>query len=162
MQKYMPVKFALLLTLGVMTAGGALGGKDGQDISSRGTMHIKSHHSVEKTVERAKRILEHHEFRVFGIIDHSENATGAGLSLSPTKLLVFGNPKVGTALMEKNRLIGLDLPMKLLVWEDKSSVVWISYTTPDFLQQRHDLNEQRALFAKMRSVMQDISREAAR
>lgn len=129
---------------------------------SNGTRHLKSHHSVEKTIERAKRILEHNEFRVFGVIDHGDNAKQAGLDLKPTRLLVFGNPKGGTALMKENRLIALDLPMKLLIWEDKNGVVWISYNDPDFLKKRHGLYPQRALFNKMRGILEDISVEAGR
>lgn len=161
MQKYAPAKFALLLLLAALAASN-MSADSRKKPASQGTMHIKSHHSVDSTVERAKRILEYHKFRVFGIIDHADNAKGAGLTLLPTKLLVFGNPKVGTVLMQKNRLIGLDLPLKLLVWEDSSGVVWISYTTPDFLEKRHTKNgKQRVLFKKMRTVLRDISREAA-
>lgn len=129
--------------------------------SSKGVLHSKSHYSVERTVERAKRILEHHGFRVFGVIDHQANAQQRDLSLPPTRLLVFGQIESGTALMNKNRLIGIDLPLKLLVWQDDKRMVWISYNEPEFLQKRHGLSAHYKIFQKLQSILQDISAEAA-
>jgi len=130
-------------------------------MASEGVLHTKSHYSVERTVERAKRILEHHGFRVFGVIDHQDNAQQKNLSLPPTQLLVFGQVEAGTALMNQNRLIGIDLPLKLLVWQDDKRIVWISYSEPNFLQKRHAMESQSFIFDKMRGVLQDISSEAA-
>ncbi len=161
MQKYAPAKLAWLFLLAALASDGLADAI--KKPASQGTMHIKSRHSVDTTAERAKRILEHHEFRVFGVIDHADNAKGVAMALPPTKLLVFGNPKVGTVLLRKNRLIGLDLPLKLLIWEDKSGLVWISYTAPSFLEKRHTKDgKHRALFERMRAVLRDISQEAAR
>ena len=124
--------------------------------------HVKSRHAVEITVERAKRMLEHHGFRVFGVIDHADNAKQAGLELPPTQLLVFGNPKGGTPLMRANRLIGVDLPMKLLVWEDGNGSVWISYNEAAYLQKRHHLDDRAKQFAQIARLLEDVSRATAK
>ena len=130
--------------------------------TSDGMRHVKSRHAVDVTVERAKRMLEHHGFRVFGVIDHADNAKQADLELPPTRLLVFGNPKGGTPLMRANRLIGIDLPMKLLVWEDGNGVVWISYNEAAYLQRRHHLNGQAQRFARIAQLLEDVSRATAK
>ena len=130
--------------------------------TSDGMRHVKSRHAVDVTVERAKRMLEHHGFRVFGVIDHADNAKQADLELPPTQLLVFGNPKGGTPLMRANRLIGIDLPMKLLVWEDGNGVVWISYNEAAYLQRRHHLDGQAQRFARIAQLLEDVSRATAK
>jgi len=128
---------------------------------SDGMHHVKSRHNIADTVERAKRMLEHQRFRVFGVIDHADNARKAGLELPPTQLLVFGNPEGGTPLMRANRLIGIDLPLKLLVWEDAAGVVWISYTDAAFLQKRHRLDGEKQAFGNMARLLEDLGRAAA-
>ena len=130
--------------------------------TSDGMRHVKSRHAVDVTVERAKRMLEHHGFRVFGVIDHADNAKQADLELPPTRLLVFGNPKGGTPLMRANRLIGVDLPMKLLVWEDGNGVVWISYNEAAYLQKRHRLDGHAKRFAQIAQLLEDVSRATAK
>lgn len=128
---------------------------------SDGMHHVKSRHNIADTVERAKRMLEHQGLRVFGVIDHADNARKAGLELPPTQLLVFGNPEGGTPLMRANRLIGIDLPLKLLVWEDAAGVVWISYNDAAFLQKRHRLDGQKQAFGNMARLLKDLGRASA-
>lgn len=141
-----------------LLAGAVAGGTPTSD----GMRHVKSRHAVEITVERAKRMLEHHGLRVFGVIDHAANAKQAGLELPPTQLLVFGNPKGGTPLMRANRLIAADLPMKLLVWEDADGVVWISYNEAAYLQKRHHLDDHAKQFAQIARLLEDASRATAK
>src|SRR5216684_7926474 len=76
---------------------------------------------------------------VFARIDHAAGATGAGLSLQPTEVLIFGNAKAGTPLMQSVQTIGIDLPLKAMVWQDASGVTWLSYNDPAWLAQRHGL-----------------------
>ncbi len=128
---------------------------------SDGLHHVKSRHNIADTVERAKRMLEHQGFRVFGVIDHADNASKAGLELPPTQLLVFGNPASGTPLMQANRLIAIDLPLKLLVWEDADGVVWISYNDAAFLQKRHHLGGHKQPFGNMARLLKDLGRASA-
>lgn len=133
-----------------------------EDPYSEGMHHVKSTHNIDLTVERAKRIIEHQELRVFGVIDHTANAKTVGLTLAPTRLLVFGNPVVGTELISANPLIGLDLPLKLLIWEDQAGIVWISYSTAAYLQKRHQLMEYTKYFMKMETLLEDLAKTIAR
>ena len=131
-------------------------------IESEHTLHIKSKHSVELTIERAKRIAEHSELKVFGVIDHAQNAADAGMELLPTQLIVFGNLAVDTELIQANPLIGLDLPLKLLVWEDQNGVVWISYSSAEAMQKRHNLSEHTKQFQDTEALLKDLAQAAGR
>jgi uncharacterized protein (DUF302 family) len=100
---------------------------------------IPSNHSVDETVERLKSILESKRITLFALIDHSGEAEKVGMKMRPTKLLIFGSPKAGTPLMLAVPSIAIDLPLKILVWEDAQGKVWLSYNSPDYLKQRHGL-----------------------
>jgi uncharacterized protein (DUF302 family) len=99
-----------------------------------------SHHSVEETVQGLKRILQSKGVTLFAIIDHSGEAEKVGMKMRPTKLLIFGSPKAGTPLMLAAPSIAIDLPLKILVWEDAQGKVWVSYNSPAYLQQRHGIS----------------------
>jgi uncharacterized protein (DUF302 family) len=94
---------------------------------------------VEDTVAKLERILEAKGVKLFSVIDHSGEAEKAGLRMPATKLLIFGNPKAGTPLMIAAPEIALDLPLKILVWENAQGEVSVSYNSPAWLQQRHSL-----------------------
>jgi uncharacterized protein (DUF302 family) len=104
-----------------------------------GLLSIRSQHSVDDTVNRLKQMLEAKTVRIFAVIDHSGEAEKIGLHMPNTKLIIFGNPKAGTPLMLAAPLIAIDLPLKILVWEDADARVWITYNDPDFLSNRHNL-----------------------
>src|SRR6201987_2363408 len=106
-----------------------------------GLVDLPSKHSVDETVEKLKGILQSKGITLFGLVDHSGEAAKAGLKMPPTKLLIFGNPKAGTPLMLAAPTAALDLPLKILVWEDKDRRVRISYNSPQFLKERHGLPE---------------------
>ena len=106
---------------------------------TEGIIDKPSNHSVDETVERLKNILLAKGVTLFALIDHSGEAEKVGMKMPPTKLLVFGSPKAGTPLMLAAPSIALDLPLKILVWEDLQAKVWISYNSPLYLQQRHGL-----------------------
>ncbi len=108
---------------------------------TRGIVDLSSNHSVETTVLKLKSILQAKGVTLFAVVDHSGEAEKVGIKMPPTKLLIFGNPKAGTPLMLAAPSIALDLPLKILVWEDKEGKVWISYNSPQFLKDRHDLPE---------------------
>jgi uncharacterized protein (DUF302 family) len=111
--------------------------------ADNGVVDLASSHSVDDTVERLKGILHAKGVKLFAVIDHSGEAEKAGLKMPPTKLLIFGNPKSGTPLMLASPSSALDLPLKVLVWEDvrEDAVrkVWISYNRPAYLAKRHGL-----------------------
>ena len=107
-------------------------------IDSRpGIVDIPSNHSVDQTVERLKGLLQAKGVTLFALVDHSGEAEKAGMKMSPTKLLVFGSPKAGTPIMLAAPSIAIDLPLKILIWEDVKGKVWISYNSPSYLQERH-------------------------
>lgn len=107
--------------------------------SENGIATIPSHQSVDRTVEKLEGILQAKGVKLFALIDHSGEAEKAGMQMRPTKLLIFGNPKAGTPLMIASPSIAIDLPLKILVWEDGGGKVWISYNTAAYLQTRHGL-----------------------
>jgi len=104
-----------------------------------GIVDIRSNHSVDETVDKLKAILHAKGVTLFALVDHSGEAEKVGMKLEPTKLLIFGSPKAGTPLMLAAPSIAIDLPLKLLVWEDAEARVWVSYNSPVYLQQRHNL-----------------------
>jgi uncharacterized protein (DUF302 family) len=104
-----------------------------------GIVDVPSNHSVDQTVERLKDILQAKGITLFALIDHSGEAEKVGMKMSPTKLLIFGNPKGGTPLMLAAPSVAIDLPLKILVWEDSQGKVWLSYNSPEYLQERHGL-----------------------
>jgi len=104
-----------------------------------GMLDKPSNHSVDQTVEKLKSILHAKGVTLFAFVDHSGEAEKAGMKMPPTKLLIFGSPKAGTPLMLAAPSIAIDLPLKILVWEDTTGKVWVSYNTPGYLEQRHSL-----------------------
>jgi uncharacterized protein (DUF302 family) len=110
--------------------------------TDNGIVNKPSNHSVEETVEKLKGILLAKGVMLFALIDHSGEAERAGMKMRPTKLLIFGNPKAGTPLMLASPSSAIDLPLKILVWEDADQNVWISYNSLAFLKERHGLPEE--------------------
>ncbi len=107
-----------------------------------GIVSIPSHHSVDETVQKLEGILQAKGVKLFAVVDHSGEAEKAGLHMNPTKLLIFGSPKAGTPLMLAAPGIALDLPLKILVWQDAEARVWVSYNSPAYLQARHGLPQE--------------------
>lgn len=110
-------------------------------VQPEGIVNLPTHSSVDKTIARLQALLQEKGIQVFALIDHSGEAKCAGIEMRPTKLLIFGNPKAGTPLMLAAPSIAIDLPLKLLVWEDADGQAWISYNAPAYLQHRHSLPE---------------------
>ncbi len=107
--------------------------------SNNGIVTIPSQHSVDETIVQLKSVLETRGVKLFAVIDHSGEAEKVGLQMPNTKLLIFGSPKGGTPLMLATPTIAIDLPLKILISEDVGSKVWVTYNSPEFLQQRHNL-----------------------
>jgi uncharacterized protein (DUF302 family) len=101
-----------------------------------------SHHSVDETVDRFKKLLEAKGVTLFALVDHSGEAEKAGMQMPATKLLIFGSPKAGTPVMLAAPGIALDLPLKVLVWESSEGKVWASYNSPAYLQQRYGVPQE--------------------
>jgi uncharacterized protein (DUF302 family) len=98
---------------------------------------VQSKHPVDETVHRVLSLLREKGIKVFAVVDHSGEAAAAGLTMPPTKLLIFGAPKAGTPLMQAAPSMAIDLPLKALVWDDGSGQTWIGWNTPEYLQHRH-------------------------
>lgn len=105
----------------------------------QGIIDVASRHSVDETVERLRGILAAKGVMIFALVDHSGEAAKVGMKMRPTKLLIFGSPKAGTPVMLAAPSIAIDLPLKILVWEDSSGKVWVSYNAPDYLRERHSV-----------------------
>jgi uncharacterized protein (DUF302 family) len=110
--------------------------------SEKGIVTIPSHQTVDRTVQKLEAILQAKGVKLFALVDHSGEAEKAGMQMRPTKLLIFGNPKAGTPLMLASPSIAIDLPLKVLVWEDGDGKAWISYNAPSYLQARHGVPEE--------------------
>jgi uncharacterized protein (DUF302 family) len=108
-------------------------------MSDDGLVTLASAHSISDTISRFEAALETHGVTVFATIDHAAGAAEAGMPLRPTTLLIFGNARAGTPLMQADQRIGLDLPLKALVWQDSEGKVWITYNEPAWLAARHSL-----------------------
>ena len=111
-------------------------------MSDNGILEIPSNHSVDETVERLKGILETKGVTLFALVDHSGEAAKAGMAMRPTKLLIFGSPKAGTPIMLAAPGIAIDLPLEILVWEDGAGRTWLSYNSPAYLMERHDVPDE--------------------
>jgi uncharacterized protein (DUF302 family) len=102
-------------------------------------IHLSSPRPVLETLARLETIVQEKGLRILARIDHSGDAARAGLSMPPTQLLIFGNAKSGTPLMVASPTAAIDLPLKVLVWQDGEEGVWLSYNSPEYLKQRHQL-----------------------
>jgi uncharacterized protein (DUF302 family) len=123
-----------------------------------GIISRASNHSVEETVEKLKNILLANGVTIFALVDHSGEAEKAGMRMRPTKLLIFGNPQGGTPLMLARPSVAIDLPLKILVWEDADGKCRLSYNAPAYLQQRHQLP---AEFASVLTSVETLAAKAA-
>jgi uncharacterized protein (DUF302 family) len=111
-------------------------------LPNNGLVHLKSNHSVEDTVTRLHAVLRMKNLPILAQIDHSGDASKAGLTMPSTKLLIFGNAKSGTPLMIAAPTIAIDLPLKTLIWEDTDGIVWLSYNSPEYLKDRHGISDE--------------------
>jgi len=100
---------------------------------SAGLIDVSSNHSVDETIANLTRMLNAKGIKLFALVDHSGEAEKAGMKMLPTKLLIFGNPKAGTPLMQASPSIAIDLPLKILVRKDAGGKVWITYNSPAYL-----------------------------
>jgi len=110
-------------------------------VHPEGIVSLPTHFSVDEAIARLEALLHEKGVQIFALVDHSGEAKRAGIEMRPTKLLMFGNPKAGTPLMLAAPSIAIDLPLKLLVWEDAGGQASISYNPPAYLQRRHSLPE---------------------
>lgn len=125
-----------------------------------GLVSLASRFSVEETAERFAAAVEKAGLKIFARIDHAAGAAGVGMSLRPTRLILFGSPKVGTALMSSDQRAGIDLPLKALAWEDAQGRVWLSYNSPDYLLGRFGIRDREAVKEKIGGALTGFSKAA--
>jgi uncharacterized protein (DUF302 family) len=106
-----------------------------------GLLQVASPYTVKETLRRLESVLAERGVRLFALIDHSGEAEKIGMKMRPTKLVIFGSPKGGTPVMVAAPTLAIDLPLKALIWEDEGGKVWVSYNSPEYLQQRHGVPE---------------------
>lgn len=126
-----------------------------------GVINKISTHSVKDTLDKLETIVTSKGFTVVARVDHAKAAEMAGLNLNPTEVLIFGNPKVGTALMNSNQAIGLDLPIKVLVWQDDKGIVTIAYNDPSWMVSRYGIDDRDEVVKKMTGALGKFTDAAA-
>ena len=127
-----------------------------------GLIALKSPHSAADTMNRFEELAKQRGLIVFARIDHAAGAAKVGKTLRPTEVLIFGNPKGGTPFMECAQSVGIDLPMKALVWEDASAQVWLGYNDPQYLAERHGARDCGPMVQNLRKALAGLAQEATR
>jgi uncharacterized protein (DUF302 family) len=130
-------------------------------MAAQGLTTIKSSHGPQETMNRLDAAVKAKGMTVFARIDHSAGASAVGLSLNPTEVLIFGNAKGGTPLMQSAQTIGIDLPLKALVWQDASGDTWLSYNDPAWLAKRHGLDGTEAPIGNLTATLDAVAKVVA-
>jgi uncharacterized protein (DUF302 family) len=128
-------------------------------MAADGLIALKSSRGPKQTMDRLVAEVQAKGLTVFARIDHAAGASEVGLALRPTELVIFGNARGGTPLMQANQVIGIDLPLKALVWQDASGATWLSYNDPAWLAQRHGLDVEASVKA-MTGLLDAVARAA--
>ena len=126
-----------------------------------GLTSIRSRFGPKETMDRLEAEILAQGMKVFARIDHAIGAEEAGLELRPTELIIFGNAHGGTPLLQSRQTVGIDLPLKALVWEDASGATWLSYNEPSWIVQRHNISNAEPTVSKMTTALEAMSRRAA-
>ena len=104
-----------------------------------GLINVASQHAFDETADKLEKVLLDNGMTIFARVPHSSDALKVNIELQPTELIIFGNPQVGGKLMQCAQTVAIDLPLKVLVWQDEAGGVWISYNDPEYLKARHDM-----------------------
>ncbi len=131
-------------------------------LGSKGLISVKSNHNVRSTADKLINVLEKKGMTVFARINHTEGAEKVDKVLRPTELVIFGNPKVGTPLMQCRQPVAIDLPQKALIWEDDKGTVWFSYNDPTYLSKRHNIKGCDKVITKISHALSNFSRAATK
>lgn len=130
-------------------------------MAADGLINVQSAFSVKETTDRIESILIEKGMTIFNQINHSDAARNVGAELRETQLIIFGNPKVGSPLMQCQQSVAIDLPQKAIVWEDNQSKVWISYNDPRYLKKRHHIIGCDEVITKVENALSGIIKAAA-
>jgi uncharacterized protein (DUF302 family) len=127
-----------------------------------GLVSVKSAHDVKTTADRLEAVLKEKGMNVFIRINHAEGAKKVGLELRPTEIVIFGNPKVGTPLMQCAQSVAIDLPQKALIWQDEAGQVWLTYNDPQYLANRHGVTECGEVLKKVANALSNFANAAVK
>ena len=130
-------------------------------MAAEGLISLRSNYAPKEAVSRLETAIKAKGLTVFARIDHAEGAAEAGMTLRPTELLIFGNAKGGTPLMQAVQTIGIDLPLKALIWQDASGTTWLSYNDPSWFAKRHGLGVEEDTTVKALTTALDALAKAA-
>jgi uncharacterized protein (DUF302 family) len=125
-----------------------------------GLIVVKSSHSVAATADKLEAVLSENGMKIMNRINHADGAESVGMELRPTELVIFGNPKVGTPLMQCAQSVAVDLPQKALIWEDASGQVWLGYNDPEYLKTRHSIEGCDAVLKKVSGALAKFAKSA--
>lgn len=125
-----------------------------------GLVVVRSAHPVAETADRLQAALLAADFRIFARVDHAAGAHSVGMPLPPTELLIFGKPAAGTRLMQSQRRVGIDLPLKYLVWEDAQGSVKVAWNDPAWVAERHAIGDQGTVVKKIQAALEKFAAEA--
>lgn len=128
--------------------------------AGEGMVTVASAHDVETTAERLVAALQDKGMTVFQRVDHAEGAAGVDLSLRPTELVIFGNPRAGTPLMQCQQSVAIDLPQKALIWEDDAGEVHLAYNDPQYLAERHGIEGCDKVLGNIAGALENFARAA--
>jgi uncharacterized protein (DUF302 family) len=127
-----------------------------------GLVKTKSPYSVKVTADRLEKVLQTKGMTIFGRINHARAAEKVGKKLRPTELLLFGNPKVGTPLMQCGQSVAIDLPQKALIWQDATGQVWLTYNDPQYIAQRHGIKDCQKVIDKISRALNNFAQAATK
>ncbi|VAX12074.1 protein of unknown function DUF302 [hydrothermal vent metagenome] len=150
MKRYLLICLMLLLAPLAMADG------------NNGLISIKSAYSVSKTLDRLENRLTKKGITIVTRWRHDAAAKKAGISLRPTELLIFGNPKLGSHFFTSQQTAGIDLPMKALAWQDKNGQVWLTYNDPQYIADRHGIKNRAGIVKKMTAALKQLTHAATR
>jgi uncharacterized protein (DUF302 family) len=125
-----------------------------------GLIKLESKYTVQESADRFETAAKENGLTIFVRINHQNNAASVNMELRPTEVIIFGNPKVGTPLMQCAQEVGIDLPQKVLIFEDENEKVWLSYNNPDYLKNRHNIKGCDAVLSKIAGVLSKLSAAA--
>mgnify|MGYP001627836189 CR=1 FL=1 len=125
-----------------------------------GLVAVKSNHDVRATADKLESVLEDKGMTVMARVNHQQGAEKAGLELRPTEVVIFGNPKVGTPLMQCTQSVAIDLPQKALIWEDANGDVWLGYNDPQYLKSRHNIEGCDEVLGKVSTALGNFAKAA--
>lgn len=145
-------RFVVLIVSALLIAG--------PTFAAEGLVARRSVHSVDETMNRLEQAVRARDLVVIARVDHAGAAQKAGLSLRPTQLLIFGHPRSGTPLMAHAQTVGIDLPLKALVWQDEQGQVWLGYNDPAWLAQRHGITEPTQVLQGIKAALEALAGSA--